>query len=479
MNILKKMLMKDTSEEVKASVAYTICGILTKCLSLITLPIFTRILSTDEYGLSTIYSSTAAILIIFTSLQLPYGTLSTAMIKYKEDRNGYLSSICAITTVLTAIYIVICVIFRNHFEKWLDLPLLLLVVMGIETLFSTANAAWMGQQRFEYQYKRVVAVTLGTSVAAVAFSLLVVYFSTEKGIARVISNAIVVSVVGFVIYVMIMVKGKKPFNKEYWRFALSFNIPLVPYYLSQVIFNQSDRLMINSYCGRGDAAIYGVAYSLATILTFVVTAIHSSYTPWIFERIDKNELTDNRRVSLILSAGRAFMLLGVIALAPEIIHIMAGEKYMDAVWVVPPVAMSILLLYYADLFDCLLFFYEAKSFLTLAAIFSAIINVILNAIFIPKFGFVAAAYTTLASYLILAILDYVYMRVICKKKNIDPDLYNIKGLALLVVILGFIGFLAMSLYNYPIIRYSIITVVFIIMFIFREKLMKLFKSVQK
>ena len=87
MNILKKMLMKDASEEVKASVAYTICGILTKCLSLITLPIFTRILSTDEYGLSTIYSSTAAILIIFTSLQLPYGTLSTAMIKYKEDRN--------------------------------------------------------------------------------------------------------------------------------------------------------------------------------------------------------------------------------------------------------------------------------------------------------------------------------------------------------------------------------------------------------
>ena len=59
---------------------------------------------------------------------------------------------------------------------------------------------------------------------------------------------------------------------------------------------------------------------------------------------------------------------------------------------------SILLLYYADLFDCLLFFYEAKSFLTLAAIFSAIVNVILNAIFIPKFGFVAAAYTTCLLY---------------------------------------------------------------------------------
>ena len=64
------------------------------------------------------------------------------------------------------------------------------------------------------------------------------------------------------------------------------------------------------------------------------------------------------------------------------------------------------------------------------------------------------------------------MRVICKKKNVDSNLYNIKGLVLLFVVFGFIGFLAMSLYNYPIIRYSIITVVFIIMFIFREKLMK-------
>ena len=82
-------------------------------------------------------------------------------------------------------------------------------------------------------------------------------------------------------------------------------------------------------------------------------------------------------------------------------------------------------------------------------------------------------------FLILAVLDYVYMRVICKKKNVDSNLYNIKGLVLLFVVFGFIGFLAMSLYNYPIIRYSIITVVFIIMIIFREKLMKLFKSVQK
>lgn len=477
MKVLEKY--KSLSVEVKASTAYTICSILVKCLSLITLPIFTRIMSTEEYGLSTVYASTAAIVVIFTSLQLPYGTLSTAMIKFKEDRTGYLSTLCTISTILTLLYFAICFAFKDFFVRWLNIPFLLIIFMGIEMLFTTARTAWMGWQRFEYKYKSVVIVTLAVSVLSVVVSLIVVLNADDKGLARVLSNAFVGIIVGLCIYIYLIFKGKKPFNNQYWKFALSFNIPLIPYYLSQVVFNQSDRLMIDNICGRTDAAIYGVAYSLATILTFVVTSIHSSYTPWIFERIDRKELKANRRVSLILSSGIAFMLLGIIALAPEVVMIMAGEKYMSAIWVVPPVAMSVLLLYYADLFDCLLFFYESKIFLAIAAIVSAAVNVILNAVFIPVFGFVAAAYTTLASYFILASVDYLYMLRICKQHDIDKNLYSIKGLIGVFIIFAGLGFLAMSLYNLPLIRYSIIAVVFGFLIMYRTRLMEIYKNLKK
>ena len=70
--------------------------------------------------------------------------------------------------------------------------------------------------------------------------------------------------------------------------------------------------------------VYGVAYLLATILTFVISAIHTSYVPWMFEKIEQKKVDDNRRVSLLL-AGIAFMLLGVIALAPEIVYIICGQ----------------------------------------------------------------------------------------------------------------------------------------------------------
>ena len=173
------------------------------------------------------------------------------------------------------------------------------------------------------------------------------------------------------------------------------------------------------------------------------------------------------------------MLMGIVALAPEVVYVMAGQKYAVAIWVVPPVAMSVLLLYYADLFDCLLFFYESKKFLAIAAIVSAIVNVILNYIFIPRFGFIAAAYTTLISYLLLAGLDYFYMIRICKKENIDENLYSIKGLIAVFVVFAVLAFTAMSLYNYPIIRYTIILCVFLLMFMFRNRLIELFKTIKR
>ena len=444
--------------EVKASTAYTICNIIIKCLAFITLPLFTRIMSTEEYGLSTVYASTAAIVVIFTSLQLPYGTLSTAMVKFKNDREGYLASICGICCCLTFIYTLLCYFFSENICNLLDLPVELIYLMGIEMLFATSIAAWMAYQRFEYRYKNVVILTVAIALFSTIISVIYVFLSEDKGLAKVYSNAFVTIIVGLYIFLLIIRKGKEFFNMTYWKFALSFNIPLVPYYLSQIIFNQSDRLMINSICGRSDAAIYGIAYTLATILVFVVTSIHSAYTPWVFTRIDNNDFQSNKKVILLLASGVAFMLVVVIALAPEIVYIFGGDKYAKAIWAVPPIAISVLLLYYADLFDCFLFFYEAKIQLVFAAILSAVVNIFLNYIFIPRFGFIAAAYTTLISYMVLAIIDYYFMKKICIKHIGVREVYDINKLISIFLMFLIIGFSMMAFYERYLLRYTFILI---------------------
>ena len=465
------------SKEVKASSAYVICSVLQRCLSFITLPLFTRLLTTDEYGISTVYTSTMAVVIIFTTLNLPYGSFSPAMMKFEKDRDGYISSVNTICSLLTVVYFAVYFLFRSFWNGLLDLPTELMILMGFEMLFNTAIHFWMGKARFEYRYKPFVAVTLLISVVGTACSIMAVLLLPNKGVVKVIAHGTVICIIGLVIMVQSLMRGRQPFNKVYWKYALSFNIPLIPYYLSQIIFNQSDRLMINSMTGRSNAAMYGVAYSLAFILTFVLNAINNSYVPWVYRKIKNNELRDNKRVSTIIAAIMAVLLLGVISLAPEIILVMAGKKYTSAVWVVPPVSMSLLLLFYSQLFINVEFYYEEKYKLVGASILAAVTNIVLNYFGIRMFGFVAAGYTTLISYVLFTGCNYLAMKQICREKGIDDDLYDYKMLVLLFIAFAAVGFVFTALYPFRWVRLGIIVVGLIILFCFREKCESIVKTI--
>lgn len=469
--------LKNSSKDVKASTAYVICSVIQKCLSLITLPIFARILTTEEFGVSTVYASTMAVVIIFTTLNLPYGSFSTAMMKFEKDRAGYVSAVNMICIMFSVLYFIVYFIFMDFWNGLASLPTELMVLMGFEMLFNTAILLWMGKSRFEYKYISFVVVTLIMSVLGTSCSILAVIFLQDKGTVKVLANGVVVCIIGIVILVCSLFRGKACFKKEYWKYALSFNIPLIPYYFSQIIFNQSDRLMINKMIGKGDAALYGVAYTLAFVLTFVLNAINNSFVPWMYRKIKENKLQENKKISIIIAAVMAVLLLGIIALAPEIILIMAGEQYTSAIWVVPPVAMSLLLLFYSQLFINVEFYFEEKYKLVWASVLAALANIVLNYFGIAMFGFVAAGYTTLISYILFAVCNYIAMKKVCKNKGVDSNLYDIKTLVLLFIAFVLIGFIFAALYPFRYVRIGIIVVGFALVLIFRNKILSLGKNV--
>ena len=107
--------------------------------------------------------------------------------------------------------------------------------------------------------------------------------------------------------------------------------------------------------------MYGVAYNLATILTFILNAINASYVPWLYGKIKDKKAEENKSISLVLVILMGLIILCIIWYAPEIVIIMAGEKYAIATYVVAPVAMSLLLLFYCQLFINVEFYYERKE----------------------------------------------------------------------------------------------------------------------
>ena len=458
---------------VKAATAYTICSFLQQGVSFITLPLFTRLMTKAEYGQVTVYLSWQGIIQILLTLNLAYGSFSTAMMKFEDDRKGYIASVEGICMALSVFFLAIYLPFHSLWNELFKLPTGIMCLMLVEMLSMTAILLWSGKLRFEYKFVSVVIVTLLIAFVSPVIQYFMVINSEEKGYARIIGASVMNILVGGFVFILNIIRGrKKLFHKPYWRYALVFNVPLLAYYLSQVVFNQSDRIMISHMQGEDKAAVYGVAYSFAMLLTFVLNAINNSYVPWFYEKLKEGREEDDRPVSLGIAALMAVLVSGVIWFAPEIILIMAGSKYMEAVYVVPPVSISLILLLYSQFFINVEFYYEERKSLVWASIGAAVLNLATNWIFIRMFGYVAAAYTTLASYLVFAFANYLAMKKVLAKRGMQDRAYDYKGLIWLFIVFTVLSAVGAALYPVLPARLGVVAAALIVVIIKRQKVME-------
>lgn len=231
---MRKLLDKYNimSIQAKAAIWFAFCSILQKGISFITVPVFTRLMSTEQYGTYSLYLSWLQILTIVTSLYLYHGVFNNAMVKYQEDRDRYVASMQGLTTIITGIVFAIYIVFQRVWTQILGLAPILVILMFFEMLVTPALSFWSGKQRFDFKYKKLVAVTLGKSLANPLLGLMAVLLSKDKAAARIASVVAVEVLFCGIIMVMQFIRGKAFFDKHYWKYALSMAIPLLPHYLS-------------------------------------------------------------------------------------------------------------------------------------------------------------------------------------------------------------------------------------------------------
>ena len=156
-NLLNKY--KEMPAAVRTSVWFTVCQFLQRGISFITVPIFTRLLTTEEYGICNIYFAWFDVFILFTSLKLPYEGLNNGLIRYEDDKDSYTSSIMGLISVLTLS--AGGVFFLLH--KWIDratgLSSFIMLLMFIQLMFNPPLMLWTNRERFDIRYRKPVAVT--------------------------------------------------------------------------------------------------------------------------------------------------------------------------------------------------------------------------------------------------------------------------------------------------------------------------------
>lgn len=462
---------------VKASLWFVICSILQKGIALITVPVFTRLMTTEQYGFFSTYTSWYSIILVFTSLNLYYGVFNNAMVKYKNDRARYISSMQGLTLTITLCCFALYLVFMNRINQILGMPTKLILMLFIQLLFAPSFEFWLASNRFEYSYVKIVRVTLCKSVLNPFLGIILVLLSDDKAVARILSLVIVEVTFSGIIMLLQFANGKVFFEGKYWKYAFFFNLPLLPHYLSGQILNQSDRIMISKYVGNTAVAKYSVAYSIGLLTNIITNAINGSFTPWFYQKLKEREYDNIRKVVIIITMIMAIMSTILMLFGPEIIFIMAPIEYQDAKYVIPPVASSVLFIFLYNIFANIEFYFEKRKFVLYGSILSAGLNVLLNFIFIPLFGYFAAAYTTLICYILYCAMHAIFSKLICKNNSIPENIFPWRALFLISVMVILLGIIMGVLYKCIILRYTAIVLIFILSVIMLKKIIPIFRNI--
>lgn len=467
---------KSLPVQVRAAFWFLVCSFLQKGISMITTPIFTRLMTTEEYGRYNVFNSWYSIISVFVTLSLSSGVFSQGIVKFEEDRDRFTSSLQGITAIMCVLWIVVYLLFSSFWNQLFSLNTIQMLSLLIMCWTSSAFLFWAVEQRTLNKYQNLVALTFVVSLAKPILGIILVSSAVDKATARIIGLVAVEAVAAIYCFIIHIRKSKVLVDINYWKYAIGFNLPLIPHYLSQTVLNNSDRIMIERMVGVDKAGIYGIAYSISLIMIFFHNALSQTISPWMFKKIKDRHYQDIAPVAYGTLAFIGIMNIFLIAAAPEVVRIFAPPEYYEAIWVVPPVAMSCFFLFMYDYFARFEFYYEKTKKIMLASIFGAILNLVLNYIFIQIWGYIAAAYTTLVCYIVYVFCHYFFMMSICKEKDIHPKIYDNRILLGMSVAFLTISFAIMATYKTDWIRYTIIIVAMVIVVLNYKRIMDVIKK---
>lgn len=400
------------SKYLKAGIWYTISSFLIKSISFITTPIFTRILTKNEIGIFSVTTTWISILSVILSLNL-YDTVILAMYDYKDEKQfkEYLSTITILGTATSAIFYAVVIMFQTQFSKFIGIPIYALHLVMIYVIFYPCTLILLSKYRVEMKYGKAVGVSLISSISSAVISVICVC-SWEDGLkGRFVGTYLPAIIINIILFFLLVLQGKS-FKLPYCKYALPLALPMVFHYLSGTVMSVSDRIMIQKMCSNEEVSLYTLAYTCAMFVDIIRNSLNSAWDPWVFERLNNGKENIIQKYTQYYLIFFIIICIDLMLFAPEILLILGGSDYIEAKYVIPPVILSYIFCMIYSLYSCLERYAKQQKWFAIFTFICAVVNLILNIIFIPIFGYLAAAYTTLISYILSSVLHYRHTRSI-------------------------------------------------------------------
>lgn len=392
-------MKRDLIEILKGFGNYLGEGVVVSGIGILSVPILTRAMSVSEYGEFNVILSYVSIASVLFVLNV-HSSVGRYFYEKTEDFGTFLCAVIVFSMLLFSISSFFFFQYFNHSYFLSSMVVILTAFAIIESIY---------RQIFQAQLKsRDIAIT-GILKAVLVFCLIIfsIFYLGKDGYEVPLYSRSIGGAVFFIYFLLAITKYFSIGLKfSHFKYFFSYSFPLIPYALSSIILSHFDRIMIMELAGNEDAGLYSFAYNIGFIMSLIIGALNSGFYPVFFKNYSEGDFV-NHDVSLYKTQNIVIIsFLFFILFYEEIGLILGPDRYSESLPVVPIVVLG----YVFYSFFCIYnrnFDFAKKTYLSTAVIFTAgVFNIALNYLYIPMYGYISAAYTTLASYMLLALLSW-------------------------------------------------------------------------
>lgn len=400
---------------IRNSFIYLGSGISSKAIPFLLLPLLTKNLSPQEYGILSIFMIFISIYGAFIGMGLNANISKNFYRVSKDVLAQIVGNLLFVLMTTLAIYFMLTLGLYSQFDTIFSIPtkfLLIVPFIAFMQMVNNLNITILRNEQRAYMFG-VFEVSLTAVIMSVTIlSLVVLGFGWYSQVVGIFVAGVIFSIAGF-IYMHKRGYISLVFDKEKIKSILNISIPLIPHILGGLVIAASDRLFIEQMVSLEAVGLYAVGYSFGMIVMLFTDSFIKAWSPWFYKSMANP--TDSKKAKIVkytyLFIIGLFVLTGIISVAAKfILPYFVDEKFYGASEFIFWVALGYALRGVYQIFFPYLVHINCTSFLAVSTVVAAVVNLALNYLLIDMYGAIGAAYATVGAFAVSASLVFWYQK---------------------------------------------------------------------
>lgn len=387
----------------KATVWYIGSGALARAIGALSTPIFTRLLTPEEYGLYPLYNSWIGVLSVIITLELTGGVIYRGLQKHSHIKDGFVSATFGLLGVIFFGFCALYFALYRFIGLYTGLNIKISILMMLQIFATAILSLYLAKARFEYRYKVVAALNIASALLMPFVAITIVFMTAIRAEARIYAASLTSLIISIPIAYAIIKSSEKLYNKDIWRYLIRHAIPLLPHYLASSLILKIGEISISKSFGTEMLGRYSIAISVGMVLTVVTGGLLSALTPWMIRKIREGGIKKIQEFLLLSVKGLSLLSLAILAFTPEVMSLMATEGFRSALPAVYPLEIAVVFSFLSGAIMSACSYYERGAISSLPSIASASVSAILSILVLPNVDYRFAGLFALISYIVLSL----------------------------------------------------------------------------